>query len=379
MALARPSTWAAMPPTTRGGYSHDSIRTRIGVDRSSAGAVTYASRRAARQNTTSTSSARATIAGCGSGSAPIRCPTAVSSSPCGRPTPSRCAWSATGMAGTTATRWSPRQVGRVGRHRFRMPRCRLSLQVRHRGGQRHREAEGRTRWRTPPSARRRHASVVAAPTAHAGPTTHWMATRGHGPGHPLRIYEVHLGFVASRRLHLSRAGPPARRPRQRARLHPHRVAAGRRAPVRRLVGLPGHRLLRADGAVRHPRRLPRVRRRAAPARHRRDPRLGACPLPRDEWAWPASTAPRCTSTPTRARASTRTGARCVFNYGRNEVRNFLDRQRAVLAAGVPHRRAARRCGRQHVVPRLLARARASGCPTATAAARTSTRSTSCGS
>ena len=29
IARARPSTWAAMPPTTSGGYSHDSIRTRI--------------------------------------------------------------------------------------------------------------------------------------------------------------------------------------------------------------------------------------------------------------------------------------------------------------------------------------------------------------
>ena len=42
----------------------------------------------------------------------------------------------------------------------------------------------------------------------------------------------------------------------RARLHPRRAAAGRRAPVRRIVGLPGHRLLRADGALRHARRLP---------------------------------------------------------------------------------------------------------------------------
>ena len=63
------------------------------------------------------------------------------------------------------------------------------------------------------------------------------------------------------------------------RLHPRRTAARRRASVRRLVGLSGHRLLRADGALRHARRLPRVRRHAAPARHRRDPRLGARPLP----------------------------------------------------------------------------------------------------
>jgi 1,4-alpha-glucan branching enzyme len=36
------------------------------------------------------------------------------------------------------------------------------------------------------------ASVVAAPTAHAWGDVSWMSTRGHGPGHPLRIYELHL-------------------------------------------------------------------------------------------------------------------------------------------------------------------------------------------
>ena len=46
-------------------------------------------------------------------------------------------------------------------------------------------------------------------------------------------------------------------------------------------------------------------------------------FPRTSGAWRGSTARRCTSTPTRARASTPTGARYVFNYGRNEVRNFL--------------------------------------------------------
>ena len=44
--------------------------------------------------------------------------------------------------------------------------------------------------------------------------------------------------------------------------------------------------------------------------HRRDPRLGAGALPaRRRSRWPASTAPRSTSTPTRVAARTRTGAR----------------------------------------------------------------------
>ena len=36
------------------------------------------------------------------------------------------------------------------------------------------------------------ASVVAAPTAHAWGDESWMSNRGHGPGNPLRIYELHL-------------------------------------------------------------------------------------------------------------------------------------------------------------------------------------------
>ena len=45
--------------------------------------------------------------------------------------------------------------------------------------------------------------------------------------------------------------------------------------------------------------------------------------PRTPGRSPASTAPRSTSTPTRAAASSRTGARFVFDFGRTEVRNFL--------------------------------------------------------
>ena len=51
-------------------------------------------------------------------------------------------------------------------------------------------------------------------------------------------------------------------------------------------------------------------------------------------------------------------------------------QRALLAEGVPHRRPARRRGRLDALPRLLARRRAVGAEQATAAARTSMRSSS---
>ena len=53
-------------------------------------------------------------------------------------------------------------------------------------------------------------------------------------------------------------------------------------------------------------------------------RLGARPTsPRTPRPGPLRRHRASTSTPIRARASTPTGARCVFNFGRNEVRNFL--------------------------------------------------------
>ena len=64
-----------------------------------------------------------------------------------------------------------------------------------------------------------------------------------------------------------------------ARLHARRADADHRAPVLRLVGLPDHRLFRADVALRHAGGLQVPRRHAAPGRHRRDPRLGAVALP----------------------------------------------------------------------------------------------------
>ena len=67
----------------------------------------------------------------------------------------------------------------------------------------------------------------------------------------------------------------------------------------------------------------------------------------------------------------------IFNYGRHEVAQLPRRQRAVLDRAVPPRRPARRRRRVDALPRLLAPGRANGCPTASAAARTSRRSPSC--
>ena len=203
-----------------------------------------------------------------------------------------------------------------------------------------------------------------------------MSTRGHGPGKPLRIYEMHLASWRHGVYSYRELAQPGCRSRQRPRLHPCRAAAGRRASVRRLVGLPGHRLLRADRAVRRARRLPGVRRRAAPTRHRRDPRLGARALPArrvEPGAVRRHQAVRALR-PAPGRASRLGHAGVQLRPPRGA--ELPHRQRAVLVGGVPHRRSARRRGGQHAVPRLLAFAGWRGCRTSTAAARTWMRSPS---
>ena len=64
----------------------------------------------------------------------------------------------------------------------------------------------------------------------------------------LSAYEVHLGswrrHARRRPPLLPRAGSAPGRPRRRPRVHPRRAHAGGRAPLRAVVGLPGHRLLR---------------------------------------------------------------------------------------------------------------------------------------
>ena len=127
-----------------------------------------------------------------------------------------------------------------------------------------------------------------------------------------------------------------------------------------------------------PGRVPLPRRRAAPGRHRRASSTG-CPRtsPRTSSRSAASTARRSTSTATRAAASSSDWGTYVFDFGRTRGAQLPRRQRAVLARGVPHRRAARRRRRLDALPRLLAPEGGSGRRTSTAAGRTSRPSRSC--
>ena len=175
---------------------------------------------------------------------------------------------------------------------------------------------------------------------------------------------------------LHRAGRRAGRLRARPRLHARRAAAGDGAPVHGLLGLPGDRLLRPDLALRHARRVPLVRRPAARARPRRDPRLGAGALPARR---------------VRARALRRHGALRArgsaprrasrLGHARLQLRphrgaQLPRRQRALLALAVPRRRRARRRRGLDALPRLLAQGGGVDPERSSAVARTSTRSPS---
>ena len=222
------------------------------------------------------------------------------------------------------------------------------------------------------------ASVVDDQQLHLGRRRDWMAQRAQTPAHaaPMSVYEVHLGSWRQG-LSLPRAGRPARRVRQLARLHARRAAAGRRAPVRRLLGLPGDRLLRADGALRHARRVPLPRRPAAPGRHRRHRRLGARALPEGRVGArplrrhaalrarrPAGAASRWTGAPT---SSTSAAARCATSS--SPTRRTGSRSSTSTACGSTP---SPRCSTSTTPAR-----RGSGRRTSTAAARTSRRSRSC--
>ncbi len=73
---------------------------------------------------------------------------------------------------------------------------------------------------------------------------------------PSRLVEAHGR-------HLGRTRDRDRRSRRPSRVHPRRADADRRAPVRWLVGVPGVRLLLADGSLRRPGWFPPIRRRDA--------------------------------------------------------------------------------------------------------------------
>ena len=211
----------------------------------------------------------------------------------------------------------------------------------------------------------------------------WMRQRARGGigQSPFAIYEVHLGSWRrgpdGRVLNYREIAEPLADALPGDGIHARRAVADHGAPLWRVVGIPGHRLLRAHRSPRLPGRLPALRRRHASRRHRCDPRLGARPLPSRRLG-------ACEVRRHAALRARRPASRRASRLGdvRLQLRTqpgaqLPGGQRALLGGGIPHRRPPRRCGRLDAVPRLFAPARAHGCRISTAATRTSRRSRCC--
>ncbi len=139
----------------------------------------------------------------------------------------------------------------------------------------------------------------------------------------MSVYETAPRLLAAR-ARLPRPRRPAHRVPARNRIHPRRVHAARRAPVRRVVGLPGHRVLRADQPLRASRRPQVPHRPPAPGRHRRDHGLGARPLPEGRVGARQLRRPAALRALRPApRRATRLGHATSSTSAHSQVRNFL--------------------------------------------------------
>ena len=240
-ARSRHSPTRAAQTTDRTGVTTDdhSIPTgwtdRRGPDRVPRGPrhrVLAAARRAARSPSPTTSAARS--------SAPA--------SRSGRRTPRPSGWSATSTAGTARTptcTWcrapgsgpcSSRASSTGSLYKFEV------LGV-----------DGVWRHKADPMARfteaAPHTASIVYDSQYAWDDDQWMWYRGEKKQHaePMSIYEVHIGSWRKGLTYLELADQLVEYVHL-AGLHPRRVHAGRPAPVRGVVGLPRHRLLRPDVA-----------------------------------------------------------------------------------------------------------------------------------
>ena len=220
-----------------------------------------------------------------------------------------------------ATRCAARLSGRLGAVRPRHRR-RHALQVRDLGADRvwRDKADPMAPYTERPPAT---ASVVPRPVRVGRRGLDGRAAADRAVRAPMSIYEMHLGSWRPG-LTYRELADAAGRLRRRPGLHARRVHAGRRAPVRRVVGLPGHRLLRA-----RPSRFGAPTTSGTWSTRLHQAGIGViidwvpAHFPKDEWALA-----RFDGTPLYEHADPRRGEHpdwgtYIFNFGRPEVRNFL--------------------------------------------------------
>ena len=180
------------------------------------------------------------------------------------------------------------------------------------------------------------------------------------PDAPISIYEVHAGSWLARR---RRRTPDWDRLADRLipyvaehGLHPCRAAADHRASVRRLVGLPAARPVRADRALRPARAASRV---SSTAPHAAG--IGVildwvpAHFPTDAHGLARFDGTRALRACRPARGLPPRLEHLHLQFRPQRGARLPDRQRAALARALPRRRAARRCGGLDALPRLQPR------------------------
>ena len=216
-----------------------------------------------------------------------------------------------------------------------------------------------TRFR-PNCARRRRASSRRCRRSSRRSATR---QRANALDAPLSIYEVHLGSwrrkpeEGDRLLNWDELADTLLPYAQRHGLHAPRAAAGQRTSVRRLLGLPAHRHVRGDGALRRPARPAPLRRPRARAGSGRAARLGAGAFP-DRRARPGAVRRHGALRVRRpARGLPQRLGHADLQLRPHRGAQLPRRQRALLARALRRRRPARRRRRVDAVPRLQPRAR----------------------
>ena len=220
-----------------------------------------------------------------------------------------------------------------------------------------------------PTCRRAPPAAFTQPATSGTTTSGWSERNARDPlREPMSIYEMHLGSWMHH--DADRTARPPYTYRELAErladyvsehgLHPRRVPAAAEHPFGGSWGYQVTGYFAPSSRFGDPDDFRVPRRHAAPARHRRDRRLGAGALPQGRVGAGALRRHRAVRArrpaPRRAPRLGHAGVQLRPQRGAQ----LPARQRAVLARGAAHRRAARRRGRVDALPRLLAQGRRVG-------------------